>query len=121
MRLLVQQHNGLEQQRTVREQLPRQQEQTLEMKKNPWELSRPQMNPQGKRLAEKNQEKSLEGKNREKSLERCLEKSPVGMNPVETIHQVMSRLPEMLENLSQSHQMALYRRESERQEPMLGR
>ena len=82
MRLLVQQHNGLEQQRTVREQLLRQQEQTLEMKKNPGELSRPQMNPQGMRLAEKNQEKSLEGKNRERSLE----KSPVGMNPVETIH-----------------------------------
>ena len=112
MRPSVQQHNGLEQQRTVREQLLRQQEQTLEMKKNPWELSRPQMNPQGKSLAEKS---------REKSLERGLEKSPVGTNPEETIHQVMSRLPEMLENLSQSHRMALYQRESERQEPMLGR
>ena len=90
----------------VQGQLLQQREQSLEMKKNPWEMIHPQVNLQGTSLAEKNQAKSLAGKNRERS-------------PEETIHQVMSRLPEMLE--SQSHWMALYRPESERQEPVLGR
>lgn len=109
-------------------QLLQQREQSLEMKKNPGEMSHPQMNPQGKNLPEKNQVKSLAGEKQEKNLpeenqvesleERSREKSSVGTSPEETIHRVMSRRPEMLE--SQSHRMALHRLESERQEPVLG-